>query len=154
GGTLDVLTAGTLHSVGTFNVPTLALRAGGPLDLATPFSATATTMLTLQSGADLTNAEVTGTLTTPVLQLISTGGNIGSATTNFDVAAGIPTILASSTTGSVFLHSLSTTGVNLGLSNAANDFNFSAAGPLTVADNVTTANGDMTISAASGTLHI
>lgn len=151
GNTLDVLTSGNLVSTAAFDVPTLALRAGGVLDL--DGALTASTKLTLQSGGNLTNAQVTGAITTPVLALVSTNGNVGTDGANrFIVGAGQGTVQASAANGSVFLTSQNAAGVNLGASNAKTLFDFVGQGPVNINGNVATTNGSIIITAQHGKL--
>lgn len=153
GNTLDILTSGNLVSAATFDVPNLALRAGGVLDL--DGALTASTKLLLQSGGNLTNAQVTGAISTPVLALVSTNGNVGTDAANrFIVGAGQSTVQASAANGSVFVTSQNTTGVNLGTSDAKTLFDFVGQGPVNVSGNVSTTNGSISITAQRGKLQI
>ncbi len=152
-GIFDIRSAGNLTSAASFDAPTLAFRAGGNLNLTGAL--TAGLQLTLETAGDLTAAQVSGTITTPLLSLISTNGNVGTGSaTPFNLAANIETVQATAMNGNVYLNSLSTDGVTFLNSTAGTDMLLSADGPLTVAGTITTLNGDLNVIADRGALNI
>jgi hypothetical protein len=154
-GTLDIVTTGDLTGAGTATAANLSLATGGKFALTGAL--TGTTTLRLTADDNIVNADLTGTLTTPSLTLTSVSGTIGVDGNNpFTVAATIPTISgnALSATGSVFIRSLSTAGVNFGQSSAGNDLSLASAGALTVTGDLTSVNGDLSVNGTGGILTI
>jgi hypothetical protein len=152
-GTFDIRSTGDLQSAAAFDAPVLAFRSAGQLALTGAL--TGTTSLTLETGGNLTTAQVTGLISTPLLSMISLNGNIGvDALTPFNLAANVSTVSATAANGSIFINSLSTGGVTFTDSTAGFDMFLSADGPLTLDGVFTTNNGDLSVVADTGTLQV
>lgn len=153
--TLDIFAIGDLTGAGTASSANTVLATGGKFALTGAL--TGTTTLTLTANNNIVNADLTGTLTTPSLKLTSVTGSIGVDENNpFNVAAGIGTISgnALAATGSVFISSASTVGVNFAESTAGNDLSLASAGALTVTGDLTSVNGDLSVLGSGGFLTI
>ncbi len=148
-GTLDVLTVGNLVSSADFNGANLAFRSAGLLDLSGDLNGTQSILL--QSGPNLTNSQVSGAVTTPILTLISMNGNVGVDSNNrFLAQSGVQQVAAQAMNGSIFLDGAQ--GFNLGTCSAKDLIDILAHGPMTVGGNVTTANGSIKIETTQGLL--
>ena len=153
--TLDLVTVGDLTGAGTASAANTSLATGGKFALTGAL--TGTTTLSLTANNNIVNADLAGTLTTPSLTLTSVTGSIGVDQANpFNVGAGVTTISgnALAATGSVFISSASTTGVNFAQSIAGNDLNLQSAGALTVTGNLTSTNGVLSVLGNGGFLTI
>lgn len=156
GGTLDAYFTGDL-ATGAQTAGVIELRTDGAFNVTGVLNGS--TSIGLTSGTDLTNAQVAAAnLTTPNLFLrTSNNADIGSLATAFSVGAGVGTInIDTNSLGgdSAYVASAATNGVNLGTSIATNDLFFSAAGPLTVIGDLTNVDGNINVTAGSGTLRV
>lgn len=153
--TLDIVTVGDLTGAGTASSANTVLATGGKFALTGAL--TGTTTLTLTANNNIVNADLTGALTTPSLKLTSVTGTIGVDASNpFTVAAGVTTISgnALAATGSVYISSASTTGVNFAESIAGNNLSLASAGALTVTGDLTSTNGELSVLGSGGFLTI
>lgn len=163
-GALTVAAGQTLDAYFTGDLNTAAQTAG-VIELRTEgaFNVTGvlngSTSIGLTSATDLTNTQVAAAnLTTPILNLrTSNNADIGSTVTAFQVGAGVGEIRINTAElggASAYVSSAATGGVNLGTSVATNDLFFSAAGPLTVIGDLTNVDGNINVTAGSGTLRV
>jgi len=151
---LDVFSTGNLGAV-AHNVFDLVLGTDGVFNFTGV--QTATNSLTLNAGTNLTNAQVAAAnLATGLLILQSHNnadiGGVGVGN-EFQVGAGVGEIRIDSD-NNANVRSLATAGVDLGLSAADGNLTFLADGPLTVIDDVTTAEGDIRIVGNGGTFRV
>jgi len=149
--TLDLVSTGNLVGAGTVNAANVVLATGGQFALTGAISGT--TSVTLRADGNILNADVTGAITTPTLTLTSVNGSVGvDENTRFVVGAGVANISgnALSPTGSVFINSDRTNGVNFLASSAGNDLFLSADGALTITGNLNSDNGDLAVDGTGG----
>jgi len=103
-----------------------------------------TQSLTLTSADDITNSDLTGTISAPLgLSLTSTAGSIGTDENNRFVTNSSELVFSASG-GGVYVQSTATGGVNVLDVSAATEVDLIAVGPVTVND-VTTGGGDISI---------
>jgi autotransporter family porin len=109
----------------------------------------------LTASQDMTGAIVpAANLSTAVLFLTTNSAkNIGAIGTPLQIGNGAEEVRLNSA-GVAVVQSSATTTVKLGPSTSAGQLNFSTAGPLTVTGDITTTDGDIQITGASGTLLI
>jgi len=127
----------TIAAAATLNGAFVTLEAFDAISVAGNVT---TNSLSLTSGADIQMSSITGTISPlDMLFLESVNGAIGTIATPFTSTAGQVYLEAGG--GSVFFNSTNTAGVELVRGDAFGEFNFTAAGPLTILDHVTTTGG-------------
>ncbi len=163
GGTFDLIVGGDLAVAGAQQAQSLVYSTGATGKFSATANLQGTSFIVIVTNQDLTNTEVAANLfVTPLLTILTgNGADIGNGAANpLQVAANVGEIRVNTALlggGSASIESLATT-VNLGLTNVAGDFNFLSNGSLNVIDNVTVAEGNISITgetlAAGSTVRI
>ena len=144
-----------LVSAANFSQNTINLATGGVFNLSGNLQNTGSIILT--SAGSLTNAQLTGTLSTNGLALKSTSGSVGTSTASpFIIADGVANIIRANSPalGGIFIQSETTDEIALTETTSNLDINFVAAGPLRIIGDVTSANGNVNLTNQSGTLTV
>lgn len=151
---LTSLTGNVIVSANVSGGDTATLIAGNNLSISSAL--TAPNSIDLRSGDDLLMSDITGSIgTTNTISLKSTTGTVGTLANPFITDASNVNISAGK---SAFVQSSRTAGVSLASGAAQGQFQFTAAGPITISGNVATTNtlaGDILITQnGKGTLAI